>query len=178
MSISSMTNVAFARRRDVAPENEAPRTTEEIAAAKGDKPATQGGGTSTLAAIAAYIPTEVLTVYVAVVAAINPAVTGAGSTPVWVSFVLFLVLTPVVVWLVYAGKVRKAGKRLPVAPRRWPRWEMFAATVAYAAWAFALPETPFSTFAWYSTAIAAVVVLVATTALGLVAPVVAQNLEP
>lgn len=178
MSVSSMTNVAFARRKDVAPIDEAPKTVDEIAAAKADKPGTQGGGSSTLAAIAAYIPTEVLTVYVAVVAALGTGTAAAAASGAgWLSFLLFLVFTPLVVWLVYAGKVRRAGKALPVALRRWPKWEMFAATVAYVAWAFALPGTPFSAFGWYSTAIAAVVVLVATTALGLIAPVVAQNLD-
>jgi hypothetical protein len=179
MSVSSMTNVAFSRRTDVAPHDKAPGSVEEVAEAKADKPETQSAGSSALAAIAAYIPTEVLTVYVAVVAALNPGAAAANARgPEWGAFLLFLVFTPVVVWLVYAGKVRKAGKRLPTAFRRWPRWEMFAATVAYAAWAFALPETPFMSFGWYSAAIAAVVVLVVTTGLGLIAPIVAQNLQP
>jgi hypothetical protein len=179
MSVSSMTNVAFSRRKDVAPINEAPTSVDEIAAAKADKPGTQSIGTSTLAAIAAYIPTEVLTVYVAVVAALSP---GAGAavpaSAGWIAFLIFLVFTPLVVWLVSAGKVRRAGKAAPVALNQWPKWEMFAATLAYSAWAFALPQTPFSEFGWYSAAIAAVGVLVATTALGLVAPVAAQSLEP
>jgi hypothetical protein len=178
MSVSSMTNVAFSRRRDVAPRDEAPTSVEEIAEAKADRPETKGGGSSTLAAIAAYIPTEVLTVYVAVVAAVNPAgapVASRGSA--WAAFLVFLVFTPLAVWLVYAGKVRRAGKKLPISLKRWPKWEMFAATAAYAVWAFAMPETPFSEFGWYSTAIAAVAVLVVTTALGLAAPVVAQPLE-
>jgi hypothetical protein len=181
MSISSMTNVAFARRRDVAPEDKAPGSVEEIAAAKGDPAGVATGSTAALSAIAAYIPTEVLTVYVAVVAALEPAkgqaAVAAGANGAWISFLLFLIATPVVVWLVYAGKVRKAGKRLPTSVKRWPRWEMFAATAAFTAWAFALPETPFTSLAWYSSAIAAVLVLVVTTALGLVAPLVASNLD-
>ncbi len=47
-------------------------------------------------------------------------------------FVVFLVLTLIVVWLVYAGKVVSANEPMPLPPRRWPKWEMFAATVAYA----------------------------------------------
>ena len=178
MSVSSMTNVAFARRKDVAPIDKAPTSVDEIAAAKADKAETQSTGSSTLAAIAAYIPTEVLTVYVAVVAALNPAATPAASRgAAWAAFLIFFVFTPVVVWLVYAGKVRRAGKELPAKVRQWPKWEMFAATAAFVAWAFALPDTPFVQFAWYSAAIAAVVVLVVTTGLGLVAPVVSQSLD-
>lgn len=178
MSVSSMTNVAFARRRDVAPTDEAPDSIGAIAASKGDPPETQTAGSSALSAIAAYIPTEVLTVYVAVIAAINPAqasATSSGSAAG--AFLFFLVATPIVVWLVYAGKVRKAKKKLPVKLAQWPKWEMFAATVAYAAWAFALPETPFASYAWYSAAIAAVAVLLVSMAIGLIAPVVAQTLE-
>lgn len=68
-------------------------------------------------------------------------------------------------------------KPLPLAPRAWPMWEMFAATVAYVAWAFVLPNSPFQQFQdWYSSALAGVVVLAATTILGLLAPVVQRRL--
>jgi hypothetical protein len=178
MSISSMTNVAFARRKDVEPVDESPNTLNAIAGAKADPPGAQTGTTSALASIATYIPTEVLTVYVAILAAINPAAsTSSSRNPEWAAFLIFLVLTPVVVWAVYAGKVRAAGKKLPTRPTRWPKWEMFAATLAYAAWAFALPETPFADLGWYSAAIAAVGVLVVTTVLGLVAPLASVPLD-
>lgn len=55
MSVSSMTNVAFARRKDVAPVDEAPASVDEIATAKADKTETQSTGSSTLAAIAAVV---------------------------------------------------------------------------------------------------------------------------
>lgn len=177
MSISSMTNVAYARRRDVDPANRAPDSIGAIAAEKGDKPQTQTQGSSALSAIAAYIPTEILTVYVAVIAAIGVGASANTGNAAWISFGFFFVLTPIVVWLVYAGKVRRAGKPIPARIGQWPKWEMFAATIAYTAWAFALPETPFTDFDWYNAAIAGLAVLGVTTALGLLAPVVAQPLE-
>jgi hypothetical protein len=83
---------------------------------------------------------------------------------------LFLGATPVVVWLVYAAKIKAAQKRVPLAPGTWPIWEMFAATVAYCAWALALPNTPFTEYSWYSSALSGVIVLVTSTFLGLLAP--------
>jgi hypothetical protein len=48
---------------------------------------------------------------------------------------------------------------------------MFAATFAFCAWAFALPNTPFQVFAsWYSAGLAGISVLLASTVLGLLAP--------
>lgn len=178
MSISSMTNVAFARRRDVPPTGEAPGSIGAIAGEKGDREETQTQASTTLSAIAAYIPTELLTIYVAVVAALNATTTDAAPNPsAWPALIIFVIVTPVVVWLVYAGKVRKAKKTLPLSIGQWPKWEMMAATIAFAAWAFAFPQTPFADFSWYNAAIAGLVVLIVTTGLGLLAPVIG-TLEP
>jgi hypothetical protein len=188
MSINSLTNAATARRSDFAPLNRVPSGLAEIAAAaagmpaaksNGDTPAdgaTSANGVNTaMQVLFGYIPTEVLTLYVACVAAIHPAtdpapkVTGVD----WFLFWSFFVATPIVFWVVYATKLKGAGKPLPFAYSTWPIWEMFAATVAYFAWAFALPSTPFRQFAdagWYSAGLAGVVVLVASTVLGLLAP--------
>ena len=169
MSISSMTNIAFNRRSDqqdvIAG---SPTSVEDIARSTGESTRAASPATSTLGAIAAYIPTEVLTVYVAAVAALA----GSDVSVLWAAFWLFLIATPIVVWLTYAGKVRQATGTLPASVSQWPKWEMAAATIAYVAWAFALPETPFAGLSFYSAAVGAVVVLVATTLIGLVAPVV------
>jgi hypothetical protein len=47
---------------------------------------------------------------------------------------------------------------------------MAAATIAYVAWAFALPESPFNDAAWYSAALAGVIVMTASVLLSLLAP--------
>lgn len=168
-----MTNIAFARRKDVVPLNEAPDSVGGIAAEKGDREETQTTATVTLSSIAAYIPTEVLTVYVAVVAALSATTTNnATNGAQWGAFLAFLIATPVVVWAIYAGKVRKAKKTLPIKLGQWPKWEMAAATLAYVAWAFAFPETPFADAPWYNAAVAGVFVLITSTALGLLAPLV------
>ena len=121
-----------------------------------------------------YIPTEVLTCYVAVLAAIHgPAKATHG--PEWKTFVAFLIATPIVLWIVYATKLLDANKPLPLLPWRWPLWEMFAAAIAYCAWAFALPDNPFTDYAWYSSGLAAIAVLLVSTVLGLLAPLLGRG---
>jgi len=207
MSINSLTNAAIARRTDFAPSNRAPSTLSEIATAASGMPAATppGGavvnnGTSSsngintaMNVLFGYIPKEILTLYVAVIAVIHPipAVAGSGSTNTLtidalsavkvmpqdkVAFWVFLVATPLVFWVVFAAKLKGAQKPLPLAFSTWPLWEMFAATVAYVAWAFALPANPFREYGWYTPGIASVVVLVTSTILGLLAPLFQQNL--
>lgn len=177
MSISAMSNVAYVRRADVKPLNAAPKTLNEIAQATGGTPESKNAVTSALNVIVTYIPTEILALYVAVLAALEKPDTLPGR-PQWAAFYFFLLLTPVVVWLAYAAKVKTADRPLPLAPRKWPMWEMFSATVAYVAWAFALPKSPFLNEDWYSPALSGVIVLVISTFLGLLAPVVQRPLPP
>lgn len=120
-----------------------------------------------LGTITTYIPTEMLTLYVAVVAALG---SDATVTTRWIAFAVFLPLTPLTVWLLFATQVKSSGKRIPVAVMRWPIWEMVAGTIAFLAWAIALPQTPFAEITWYSSAIGGVVVLVVTSLFTLIAP--------
>ena len=84
MSVSSMANLAFARRADVEPEGEGLKTRAEVATAK-EGPG--GAVSSAVSAIAAYIPTEIVTVYVAVLATLgvtrdgSAAASGVTTTP-------------------------------------------------------------------------------------------------
>ena len=181
MSINALTNAAAARRSDFFPLNRVPQGLRDIARAAATAPATEPEGAAggqaaessgqidtALHVLFGYIPTEVLTLYVAVLAAVQQPnkVTSAD----WTAFWGFLVATPIVVWLVYGAKVKVAGKPVPLTFGTWPLWEMFAATVAYCAWAFALPNTPFSAYPWYSAGLSGVAVLVASTGLGLLGP--------
>jgi hypothetical protein len=192
MSINSLANAALARRTDFAPAGSPPRGWSGIASAAAfaqplqidltslslepERPAapapreaeTAANSNTAMHVLFGYIPTEILTLYVAVLAALHKP--GQVTNVEWRTFIGFLIATPIVVWLVYARRVIANAKPLPILPSQWPLWEMFAATVAYLAWAFALPDTPFSTYTWYSSAIAAVTVLLASGILGLVAP--------
>jgi hypothetical protein len=95
----------------------------------------------------------------------------AAQSAQWIAFWCFFVATPLVVWVVFASKLKDAGKPMPSSYGTWPVWEMTAALLAFCAWAFALPNTPFREFAaWYSPALASLAVLLASTVLGLLAP--------
>jgi hypothetical protein len=177
----------MARRPEVFPIGAVPAGLDEIAMAAGtpqgrSAPAAgvappaekQASPTDTASNVLfGYIPTEILTLYVAVLAAIQPAETNPNVQLVrWVTFSSFFVATPIVAWLVFAAKVKATKQPLPLAPRTWPMWEISAAVIAYCAWALALPNSPFAYFksSWYSSAVSGVIVLVASTVLGLLAP--------
>jgi hypothetical protein len=194
MSINALANAAAARRTDVgAPTT--PTGVAEIAAAAAtppdqapaQKPQASGFNTA-LNVLFGYIPTEIVTLYVAVVAAIQPPTAAAGAAGAassaaaietqWIAFWCFAVITPVAVWVVYANKLKAAGKPLPLTWSTLPVWEMVAALIAFLAWAFALPNSPFRSFeAWYSPALASLAVLFTSTVLGLLAPLFQQELR-
>lgn len=188
MSISSLANAAAARRFDVGVLNAVPSNLAEIAAAAATPPGNappaepQANGFNTaLNVLFGYIPTEIITLYVAVAAALQPA-SGAGAATAapqaqWIAFWCFTIATPLGVWVVYASKLKAAGKGLPTQWSALPVWEMTAATLAFFAWAFALPNTPFRDFSWFSPALASISVLVASTVLGMLAPLFQQPLS-
>jgi hypothetical protein len=179
VSINALTNAALARRSDFAPEGRVPSSLNEIAMAAGATPAVVGGAPSAtgpntaLQTLTTYIPTEVLTLYVSAVAVLN---VGGQEQGRWIPFWCFLAATPLVTWIAFATKVKTAGKPIPASPSKWPLWEMIAATIAYVAWTFALPSTPFAQLSWYSAGLAGFLVLVASTALGLMAPLMQRPL--
>jgi hypothetical protein len=137
-----------------------------------------GNVSSALQVITTYIPTETVTLYVAFLAALRNAQTQRvdPSSALFV-FCFFVVATPLFVWLVYAARLKTSGggRKLPLHPDTWPVWEMFAATTAYAAWAFALPDSPFA--GHVAPAIGGVLVLVTSTVLGLAAPIFQRPLK-
>jgi len=203
MSISSMSNAAVARRSDFQPAGKIPKDLEEIAKAASATPGevevrssiiaeaakpsarptdnaepaqkSAGDVTNAIQVIAAYIPTEILTLYVAVLAALHQP--GQITYTGWSVFYSFLIATPIVVWLVFAAKLKGSGKSLPLKFGQWPVWEMVAATLAYVAWAFTLPNNPFTSLPWYSSGMAGIAVLIVSTLLGLLAPIFQHSID-
>jgi len=93
-----------------------------------------------------YIPTEVITLYIAALTA-YPALFAIRSSvnlaPIYWGFVI---VTPVLVWLLFLSKAATIGedvKQLFSSPKRWPWWQMSAATVAFLIWALAVPNNPY-----------------------------------
>lgn len=193
MSINALTNAAMARRPDFEPVNKVPQNLGDIATAAGAPPKavtsagapagpqSQSGGTNAaLQTLTTYIPTEVLTLYVSAVATLGVVKNAQGhDIGRWIPFFVFLLGTPTVVWLAFATKVKGADKPLPVSPTKWPLWEMFAATLAYVAWTFALPSTPFAQYEqWYSSGLAGFLVLIVSWGLGAISPLMQRELTP
>ena len=191
MSINALSNAALARRTDFEPANTVSATLSEIAAAAGGTPprpvrtapddaaAPATPANTALQTLTTYLPTEILTLYVAAVAAIGPWTVNGQPVGRWAPFFAFLVVTPILVWVAFATKLRSVGKPLPASPQRWPMWEMIAATLAYVAWTFALPNTPFIQFTnRYSSGMASFLVLIVSSGLGIVAPLMQRPLTP
>src|SRR5688572_26281875 len=103
MSISTLTRLAIARRTS------------------GETKAVQlgTGGNAALDAIVAYVPTEVISVYVGIAAALSGSKGEAKATPELV-FWVFIVATPVIVWLLFAARMKSADLGVPLHPRKWP----------------------------------------------------------
>jgi hypothetical protein len=104
----------------------------------------------TLTQLLRYTPTEVVGLYVAAISLL-PELPDEGKTEIsesdftwrWFVFLAFTVATPFVVWAVYATQAKTAG-----VPFTLPLFEMIVGTIAFAAWAMALPVSPM--YAWAS----------------------------
>lgn len=189
MSINAMTNAAVARRPDFEPAGPPPKTFADIALAAGtpptpaptggQQPAPAANGLNTaLQTVTTYIPTEVLTLYVSAVAVLGSIKNAEGhDLGRWIPFYTFLAATPILVWIAFATKLRASSKPIPASPTKWPVWEMVAGTLAFAAWTFALPSTPFVQFNWYSSGLAGFLILVVSGGLGAVAPLMQRPLS-
>lgn len=96
-----------------------------------------------LNALIQYIPTESVTLYIATLAAAPSLQQALGFATVEVIYWFFAVLTPILFILIYLGKRRAAN--LPVIPKRleWPIWGVVSATIAFMAWALAVPSGPY-----------------------------------
>jgi hypothetical protein len=93
-------------------------------------------------ALAKYIPKEIVTLYVAGLAA-GPAIkslVGMGNRQVFYwAFVLITAPTYLVVYLSFLKANRK-----PIPPAaQWPWWQMVASVIAFAVWALAVPGNPY-----------------------------------
>jgi hypothetical protein len=115
--------------------------------------------------LVSFIPTEILTGYLAAVATV--ASTTTDNNPKlffrWVLFILFALLTPLAIWATWRAK-RRSDERRDDAKRgrkRVPLLEMVAATTAFTVWANALPSSPITAWAGYDRACSAVAIIVA-----------------
>ncbi|MFE2302481.1 hypothetical protein ACFXAW_30325 [Streptomyces sp. NPDC059445] len=136
--------------------------------------------------VTAYIPTEVVAAYVAVIGLLQqPA--DHSRTPDWIVFWSFVAITPLAVWLSLARQEKARGLPLPIHPASWPAhtwFNLIAATLSFTLWGFSLPETPFQDVSWYKSGYGTGALVIGSLLLGLVSPLFSwdvdtrRNLEP
>lgn len=99
--------------------------------------------TGSLNLLVKYIPTEVITLYVATLSA-TPALQelfpGVQTKDIYWAFTI---VTPVLLFLVYVNKRVTSGLSPAPPMRQWPWWKLGAATVAFMVWALAVPGNPY-----------------------------------
>jgi hypothetical protein len=182
MSVSSLTNVAMSRRADVDSSEAVPNSQSGFIAATAGPQESRNGVAGAMQVIMTYVPTEIIGVYTSVATAIQVAPGSNQDTsnyfPAWIAFAICLFLTPLSVLLLYAGKVKQANKPLSLSPTKWPLWEMSAASLAFFAWAFSMPGSPFRSIqGFYSPGIAAIVLPCSAMIIGMVAPLMHRELK-
>jgi hypothetical protein len=127
-----------------------------------DKPI--GAPTNIANQITRWIPTETISVYVALLALVAPLAQHSPSfTSRWTLFWLMTAANPVVVILLVMAKKQPGDKFL------FPWFEILIAPIAFAAWAFALPDTPLNSISGYSVRWNSAILIVTVTAVTLVA---------
>ena len=107
--------------------------------------------------IARWIPTEAVALYIAILAGAFGALSVPSGKKLadldyssrWWFYSVMLVVTAALVWLIYAAKNRETSAKQPGKRANIPVFEMAIAVLVMAAWAAALPDSPFADFSWY-----------------------------
>jgi len=150
-----------------APEATTPRarTLEETGSRRAERksPAADAVGAA-LAAVVAYIPTEIVGTYVAILDLLGDA----GRSWLWGVFLFFVVSTPIIVLVTFLVKHARRARAARTAS--WPWWAMGAATIAFAAWAAALPDSVVKSAASLPRGFGAAAVVVTALILGTLSP--------
>jgi hypothetical protein len=140
---------------------------EKRKTANGD-PAPGGVETNVINQIVAFIPTEIITLWVALIALLSdpkaPAKKAACHADWGTHWILAAVFAVMAMGLTLGLAYRKF-KDTNGIDFKWPLFGMLAAPAAFLAWAISLPEGPLRSACWYSDEAGAFVVLATTIAI-------------
>lgn len=173
MSINSLTTDEIFHSKDF---NQAVQdlvdtgTPVEAARAKNEKTVLENSTSKARNILFKYIPTESVTLYIAGISA-SPALlkTLSWLTPT-VMYWFFGFFTPILVLLIYFGKLKASNLTIPIySLRKWPWWKMVAATVAFFVWGLAVPGNPY-VHGENASALAGFVAIFSSTILSLLEP--------
>jgi hypothetical protein len=160
--------------------------TPEAAQAAGVDTAKTAGGTSIgasgLSQLTKYVPTETITLYLAVAAALGPIMAPKGKPVYDADFRarwIWLAILAVATGLLAIGLIYRSQKQLdPNGPFKWPIIEPVASVAAFLVWALSLPTTPLLNLHGYDAVVWGPIVLLAgTTVIATVAYVLGDTVS-
>lgn len=185
MSIVSMVDnkVVQEKRKAVA---SAATAAEAAAAAAGepaptpapDPGAPAGVPSNVVNQLVVYIPTEVITLWVALIAVLNDPKPPTGKTIChadWSTHWTLAALAAVLSALLTLGFAYRKFADTPGVEFKLPLFGMLAAPAAFLAWAVALPEGPLRSACWYSEEAGAFIVTFATVGIATLAYMLGQG---
>jgi hypothetical protein len=149
-----------------------------------DTAKTAGGtsvGASALSQLIKYVPTETITLYLAVEAALGP-ITAPKGKPVYDADFrarwIWLAILAAATGLLAIGLIYRSQKQLdPNGSFKWPIIEPVASVAAFMVWALSLPTTPLLNLHGYNADVWGPIVLLAgTTVIATVAYVLGQTI--
>lgn len=139
-------------------------------------------GASALSQLIKYVPTETITLYLAVAAALGP-VTAPKGEPVYDADFrarwIWLAILAVATGLLAIGLIYRSQKQLDPSGRfKWPVIEPVASVAAFLVWALSLPTTPLLSLRGYNADVWGPIVLLAgTSVIATVAYVLGQTVN-
>ena len=158
------------------------RKTAVAAAAPEDRaaaaePHPQGVPSNVVNQLVAYIPVEIITVWVALIAVLNnpkPPPGGKVSDADWSTHWIAAIICAVIASLLAYGLAYRKTKDTPGVEFKPPWFQMIAAPVAFMAWVISLPESPLQSASWYTVSAGAFIVTVSTVAITTMAYILGQ----
>ena len=114
---------------------------EPLAVADPKKPVSKTS--NFLDALAKFIPGELVTLYLAAVAAAPAFHDALGVSSKGIYWFFVLVLSPGLFAMIMAAKRATAGMDAWPGAKDWPYWKMAASAIAFLIWALAVPGSPY-----------------------------------
>jgi hypothetical protein len=98
--------------------------------------------TNALSVLIKFIPTEVITLYIATLAVLPLLQEQWSFISKYGVYFFYVGLAPILLFAIYIGKRKTAGglRLLPTTRKEWPIWKMVASAIAFSVWALAVPE--------------------------------------
>jgi len=128
--------------------------------------------------LVAYVPTEVITIWVALIAVLHDPKPAAGENICqadWGTQWMLAAGAAALAMLLTLGFAYRKFEDTHGVEFHWPIFGMLAAPAAFLAWAIALPEGPLRSACWYTDEAGAVIVTIATVGIASLAYIFGQG---